>query len=89
MVRKSNGRSRKRVKRRRRWRSPEQLSPALRLAVDAVGGRMASLARLIGVTPQAIAQWDRIPAARIIDVEHATGIDRAKLRPDLYRARKA
>lgn len=77
-----------RKKRFRQWRQPEQLDPGLRLAVEAAGGRMAQLARLLEIAPQAIAQWDRIPAARILDVERVTKIDREQLRPDLYRRRR-
>jgi DNA-binding transcriptional regulator YdaS (Cro superfamily) len=78
------------AKRRRatwRWRSPEDFDPGLRLAVKAAGGTMTDLARLLGIAPQAIAQWDEIPAGRILDIERVTKVDREKLRPDLYRRR--
>lgn len=79
---------RKRI-RRRSWRKPEQLSPGLRLAVEAAGGSMSQLAVKIGVSPQAIAQWNnKIPAARILDIERVTKVAREDLRPDLYRRRQ-
>lgn len=56
---------------------------ALAEAVDNVGSSK-ELARLIGVTPQAISQWKAVPANRVIAVEKATGVHRSKLRPDLY-----
>ncbi|MEQ8507452.1 MAG: pyruvate, phosphate dikinase [Rhodospirillaceae bacterium] len=58
---------------------------ALEQAISAAGGT-ASLARSINVTPQAISQWERVPAERVIAVEEATGgkISRSDLRPDLY-----
>ncbi len=58
---------------------------ALETAIDAAGGT-AALARTINVTPQAISQWDRVPAERVIAVEEATGgkVTRSDLRPDLY-----
>lgn len=58
---------------------------ALEKAITEAGGT-AALARAINVTPQAISQWDRVPAERVIAVEEATGgkIGRADLRPDLY-----
>lgn len=58
----------------------------LRQAVQAVGTK-AELARRLGITPQAIAYWKQIPADRIIDIETITGVDRKKLRPDLYGPR--
>lgn len=58
---------------------------ALEKAITAAGGT-ASLARTINVTPQAISQWERVPAERVIAVEEATGgkVTRSDLRPDLY-----
>ena len=60
---------------------------ALEAAITAAGGT-AALARTINVTPQAISQWDRVPAERVIAVEAATGgaVSRQDLRPDLYPA---
>lgn len=59
-----------------------QESP-LERAKNAAGGA-AGLSRLIGVTSQAISQWRRVPAERVIQVERATGVHRSELRPDLY-----
>lgn len=58
---------------------------ALETAINEAGGT-AALARTISVTPQAISQWDRVPAERVIAVEEATGgkVTRGDLRPDLY-----
>jgi len=60
---------------------------ALELAITEAGGT-AALARAINVTPQAISQWDRVPAERALAVEQATGgkVSRHQLRPDLYPA---
>jgi len=51
-------------------------------------GRVADLARRLGVTHAAIRQWNlkRIPPLRILQVERYTGIPRHVLRPDLYAA---
>lgn len=38
----------------------------------------------IAITSQAISQWKRVPAERVLDVERVTGISRHDLRPDLY-----
>jgi DNA-binding transcriptional regulator YdaS (Cro superfamily) len=59
-------------------------SQGLKVAIEAVGG-VRELARLLGITHQAIAQWDRVPAERMLEIERVTGIARERLRPDLYR----
>ena len=57
---------------------------ALENAKQAVGGASA-LARALGdISSQAISQWKRVPAERVLDVERATGISRHDLRPDIY-----
>lgn len=55
----------------------------LERAKERVGGQ-AALAKLIGVTAQAISQWEEVPPLRVLDVERATGVSRSELRPDLY-----
>ena len=57
----------------------------IELAAEKVGG-VAELARQIGVTRQAVHQWQRIPAERVRDIERITGLPREFLRPDLYEA---
>lgn len=52
----------------------------------AAAGTVAALARKLGITRAAIHQWTRVPAERVIEVERATGVSRATLRPDLYPA---
>jgi DNA-binding transcriptional regulator YdaS (Cro superfamily) len=56
---------------------------ALQRAMEAVGGP-AALARRIGITLQAIVQWDDVPPLRVLQVERASGVPRHELRPDLY-----
>jgi DNA-binding transcriptional regulator YdaS (Cro superfamily) len=60
----------------------------LRTAVKTAGkaaGSMSELARVLGLSSAAIAQWKRIPAERIVEIERATGVRREVLRPDLYQ----
>lgn len=60
--------------------------PALRRAVARAGSQTA-LARLLGVTQQAVSQWlvqGRPPASHVLPIERATGVSRHELRPDLY-----
>lgn len=62
-------------------------SPELAAAIKKAGG-YAALAAAIGLTRAAVFQWRRVPADRVIAVEAATGIPRARLRPDLYAPRR-
>ena len=59
--------------------------------MEAVRDRMslARLAREIGITRGAVAQWDKVPAERIGDVSRVTGIPLDVLRPDLFAAAEA
>ena len=59
------------------------LDDALDKAITAAGGA-AALARHLGITSQAISQWDRVPVTRAAAVERLTGIPRAELRPDVF-----
>lgn len=54
--------------------------------MDAVRDRMplARLAREIGITRGAVAQWDKVPAERLGAVTRVTGIQPHVLRPDLF-----
>lgn len=57
---------------------------ALERAFELSGGPSA-LAKAIGnLTPQAISQWKKVPAERVLDVERITGISRHDLRPDIF-----
>lgn len=48
---------------------------ALALALSHSGERISS---------QAISQWKRVPAERVLEVERLTGVSRYDLRPDVY-----
>ena len=58
-------------------------SEALKRAVERVGGQ-AKFARAVGVTAQAVSQWDEVPPLRVLTVERVSGVSRHELRPDLY-----
>lgn len=48
-------------------------------------GGPSKLAEALGdLSSQAVSQWKRVPAERVIAVEKVTGISRHDLRPDLY-----
>jgi TorA maturation chaperone TorD len=55
----------------------------LKEAIRAVGG-VTELARRIGISQPSVSNWGRVPAERVVQVESASGIARAILRPDLY-----
>ena len=56
----------------------------LERAIEAAGSQLA-LARGLGISHQAVAQWERVPAERVAEVERITGIPREQLRPDIFR----
>jgi len=58
-------------------------SEALERAVKNAGGQ-AEFARQIGITAQAVSQWEEVPPLRVLKVELISGVSRHELRPDLY-----
>lgn len=61
---------------------------ALKRAIKAAGG-LAGLAGPLGITEQAVSQWDEVPPLRVLAVERVSGVSRSELRPDLYPAEEA
>jgi DNA-binding transcriptional regulator YdaS (Cro superfamily) len=57
--------------------------PILVHVAHKVGG-FAALARKLGISRQAVDQWKRIPAERVIEIEKLSQISRHELRPDLH-----
>jgi DNA-binding transcriptional regulator YdaS (Cro superfamily) len=56
---------------------------ALLEAREIVGGAVG-LGRLLGISSQAVSQWEQVPAPRVLEVERATGVSRHRLRPDIF-----
>ncbi len=57
--------------------------PVLERALQIAGGPKL-LAAALDCTPQAVSQWKRVPALRVLAIERITGIPREELRPDLH-----
>jgi TorA maturation chaperone TorD len=57
--------------------------PGLEEAIRAAGG-VSELARRLGIAQPSVSNWERVPAERVSSVEQVTGVDRARLRPDLF-----
>lgn len=58
--------------------------PPLSKAKAVIGGGVALARALGGISSQAVNQWRRVPAERVLEVERVTGVPRHELRPDLY-----
>ena len=52
-------------------------------AARKVGSRR-KLAKLLGISSQAVYSWDQVPPLRVLEVERLSGVSRHRLRPDLY-----
>jgi DNA-binding transcriptional regulator YdaS (Cro superfamily) len=59
------------------------MNGVLERAIKAAGGT-AALAKAVGVTSQAVSQWKRVPASKVLRVEERTGVSRYELRPDVF-----
>ena len=55
----------------------------LQLAIEAAGG-VGALARGLGIRQPSVSSWAKVPSDRVLAIETLTGVDRDKLRPDLY-----
>ena len=61
--------------------------PVAQRAVDEAVRRVGSparLAKLLGITRQAIQQWKSVPPERVLALENISGVSRYELRPDIY-----
>ncbi len=49
-----------------------------------IRGKRAEIAEACRISPQAVYQWKKVPAAHVLTVEEITGIPRHELRPDIF-----
>jgi DNA-binding transcriptional regulator YdaS (Cro superfamily) len=54
------------------------------IAVRRAANGASAIARVIGVTPQAVAQWKAIPPEHVLKLERAFGVSRHIQRPDVF-----
>lgn len=47
-------------------------------------GGSSAVARALGIKPQALSQWDRVPVERVQAMEAITGVSRYVQRPDIF-----
>ena len=57
--------------------------PSLSQAIAILGG-LKAVGEALGVTKQAVSQWDICPHLHVLKLEKATGIPRHEIRPDIY-----
>lgn len=61
---------------------------AIATAIEKLGTGQAGIARLLGVSPQAVNQWVSssrpVPPRHVLAIEAATGVSRHLLRPDVF-----
>jgi DNA-binding transcriptional regulator YdaS (Cro superfamily) len=69
----------------------EAMRRAIEIAVEKKGSRQA-VAEALGITRQAMQQWDtadgkyRVPPRHVLGLERMSGVSRYELRPDIYGA---
>nr|WP_035215386.1 MULTISPECIES: Cro/CI family transcriptional regulator [unclassified Agrobacterium] len=54
------------------------------IALKSAANGATAIARVIGVTPQAVAQWKAIPPEHVLKLERTFGVSRHKQRPDVF-----
>ena len=57
--------------------------------IKAKRGRLSNLAKALGITPGAVAQWTEVPAERMGDISRVTGLPMKELRPDIFAKSRA
>lgn len=59
----------------------------MQFAVDEAVRRVGSkgrVAKRLGISRQAVDQWEKVPAERVLALESISGVSRYQLRPDIY-----
>ncbi|TBN10849.1 transcriptional regulator [Agrobacterium cavarae] len=53
-------------------------------ATKSAASGASAIARVVGVTPQAVAQWKAVPPEYVLKLEKAFGVSRHIQRPDVF-----
>jgi len=62
----------------------QMMDAGLQQAIRAAGSER-KLARLLGLSQQAVNKWETVPINRVLAVESVTGVPREVLRPDFFQ----
>jgi DNA-binding transcriptional regulator YdaS (Cro superfamily) len=54
------------------------------MAVKEAANGASAIARAIGISPQAVAQWKAVPAEHVLRLERTFGVSRYRQRPDIF-----
>jgi DNA-binding transcriptional regulator YdaS (Cro superfamily) len=54
------------------------------IATKSAASGASAIARVVGVTPQAVAQWKAVPPEYVLKLERAFGVSRHVQRPDVF-----
>lgn len=57
------------------------------VAVETAVGKVGSLTKLaarLGISRQAIRDWEKVPPKHVLQMEAISGVSRYELRPDIY-----
>lgn len=67
-------------------KKPIPISPGLK-KIRKTRGLALRIAKVLGISRQAVSDWPEIPIGRVAEVEFITKIPREQLRPDIFRRR--
>lgn len=70
-----------------RGKARQDRTTPLARATEIAGG-VVRLSEKLGVKHQAISQWKKIPASRVLDIERLTGVSRYDQRPDIFGSKE-
>jgi transposase-like protein len=61
-----------------------ELKAAMLKAFKATGLSKARIAHALGIQPQALTKWKKIPENRVRTIRELSGLSKHEIRPDLY-----
>jgi DNA-binding transcriptional regulator YdaS (Cro superfamily) len=64
---------------------PRTPQDAVVRAIRAKRGLPARIARHLGIKPQAVLQWGRVPAEHVVEIADLVGMSPSQIRPDVFK----